>query len=341
MLKLKTRRFQRDDRPCARHVVTMNFHRLSCLFAVAVLATFGALSVPAQSPPAVSAADLPEPEFESLVEKTNLYVKALNAASNAQRSYNRYASWVDVKKGPTGKERYITYGLYEISKSQVDEVKQAAQKGPALKPALPELDAVIVRLASSFGALEPLVKKANDYYDQEDYKDDAAKGGQELHAGMMPLFQQTFAAEAELRRGLDVLKAQVDRRQLTVIEKTSGKKYEWHLRSFMIAAKSLINLLPENPDAPAIDAATYKERYAELEEAYNAFQSFMSENPDEVKKVIMASFVDSTVKDFFAASKFLRRTLEAGKLDRSEYLNRVGATAKSYNDLIQRTNTMR
>ena len=63
-----------------------------------------------------------------------------------------------MKKGPTGKERYISYGLYEISKSSVDEVKQAARKGPQLKPALPELDGVIVRLAESFSALEPLVK---------------------------------------------------------------------------------------------------------------------------------------------------------------------------------------
>lgn len=319
----------------------MSFPRLRSSLRIAVFLVIVTSASHAQSPPPVSPADLPDAEFEILVEKTNLYVKALNAVSNAQRTYDRYASWVDVRKGPTGKERYISYGLYEISKSQVDEVKQAAQKGPALRPALPELDAIIVRLAASFSALEPLVKKAHDYYEQEDYKDDAAKGAQELHAGMMPLFQQTFAGEAELRRGLDVLKMQVDRRQLAVIEKTNGRKYEWHLRSFILAAKSLINLLPDNADAPAIAAAAYKTRYAEVEAAYNALQTFASENPDEIKKVIMASFVDSTVKDFFAASKFLRRTLEAAKLDRREYVTHVSALAKAYNDLIQRTNTMR
>lgn len=294
-----------------------------------------------QSPPQVAPDDLPEAEFQSLVDKTNSYVKALNAVSSAQRTYDRYASWLDVTKGPTGKERYISYGLYEINRSSVDEVKQAAQKGPRLKPALADLDGVIVRLAASFSALEPLVKKAYDYYEQEDYKDDAAKGARELHAAMMPLFESTFAAERELRHGLDVLKAQVDRRQLAQIEKISGRKYEWHLRSYLLAAKSLINLLPENAEAPLIEVASYKTRYAELETAYNAFQTFISENPEEVKKVLLASFVETTVKDFFTASKFLRRSLEAGKLDRREYFTRVGELAKNYNNLIQRTNSMR
>ena len=73
-----------------------------------------------------------------------------------------------MKKGPTGRERYISYGLYEINKSAVNAVKQAAQKGPQMRPPLRELDAVIARLAEAFAALEPLVKKAHDYYDQED-----------------------------------------------------------------------------------------------------------------------------------------------------------------------------
>lgn len=323
-----------------RQLATMNFSTWPRLLGIALLTPICALAVPSQSP-SVAPADMPEAEFQSLVEKTNLYVQALNAVNYAQRTYDRYASWVNVKKGPTGKERYISYGLYEISKSSVDEVKKAAQKGSRLTPPLPELDAIIARLAESFSALEPLVKKAHDYYEQEDYRDDDAKAAKELHAAMMPLFEATFAAEAELRHGLDDLKTKVDQRQLTLLEKTKGRKYEWHLRSFMLAAKALINLLPENPEAPSIDRDAYQTRYAELEKAYNAFQTFTAENPEEVRKVLMASFVESALKDFFAASKFLRRTLEASKLDRREYVERVGDLAKKYNDLIQRTNTMR
>ncbi|MBA2622357.1 MAG: YiiG family protein [Chthoniobacterales bacterium] len=300
-----------------------------------------AVNLQAQSPATISPADLPEAEFESLVDKTNLYVKALNAVRSAQHSYDRYTSWLDVRKGPTGKERYITYGLYEINSSDLDAVKQAAARGPKIKPAMPALDAVVLRMAEAFSALEPIVKRAHDYYEQEDFKDDAAKAGQELHARMMPLFGQTFAAETDLRRGLDAIKMQVDQRQLAKIEKVSGRKYEWHLRSYLLAAKALINLLPENAEAPPLEAAAYKARYTGLEESYNALQTFAADNPDEVRKVILASFVESAVKDFFTASKFLRRTLEASRLDRREYITRVGELAKAYNDLTQRTNSMR
>ena len=330
----------RDAPMPVRQHATMNFSKWPRLLGIALLTPICALAVSVQSP-SIAPADMPEAEFQSLVEKTNLYVQALNAVNYAQRTYDRYASWVNVKKGPTGKERYISYGLYEISKSSVDDVKKAAQKGSRLAPPLPELDAIVGRMAESFAALEPLVKKAHDYYEQEDYRDDDAKAAKELHAAMMPLFEATFGAEAELRHGLDALKTKVDQHQLTLLEKTKGRKYEWHLRSFMLAAKALINLLPENSEAPPIEHEAYQTRYAELEKAYNAFQTFTAENPEEVRKVLMASFVESALKDFFAASKFLRRTLEASKRDHPAYLERVGDLAKKYNDLIQRTNSMR
>lgn len=305
--------------------------------AVTVVLLILAARMSAQTPSAAPA----EPDFQALVTKTNLYVKALNAVSGVQRSYDRYASWVDLKKGVTGKEPYISYGLYDISKSIVDDIRDAAEKGPKMSPPLPDLDAVVVRLSEAVVALAPLVNKASAYYEHEDFKDDGAKLGRELHQQMMPLFEHTFAAETELRRGLDNIKADLDRKQLAEIERVNGKKYEWHLRNYMIAAKGVVSLLPEDPDAPLIKADAYKARYDELESAYNAFQAFTSEHPDEVKKVTMASFVESAVKDFFTASKFLRRTLEAPKPGRREYIERLGNLAKAYNELIQRSNSFR
>ena len=173
------------------------------------------------------------------------------------------------------------------------------------------------------------MKKAHDYYEQEDFKDDAAKAGQELHAQMMPLFEQTFAAEAELRRDLDVDQARTRQASARArSRKPTARKYQWHLRSYLLAAKELINLLPGKCRGAADRCRDYKPRYAELEEAYNAFQTFSTEHPDEMKKIMLASFVESAVKDFFTASKFLRRTLEAPKLDRREYFERVGELAQ-------------
>lgn len=333
-----TRPFDRDPQTAQWHDPFVKRCRISIpnIFVRVVAGALLTTATQAQAAPASS-----DPGFEEVVTKTNLYVEALNGVSSVQRTYDRYASWVDVKKGFTGKERYISYGLYEISTATIDQVRRAADKGPLMKPPLPELDAIIVRLAEVVTALAPLVKKASDYYDQEDYKDDGAKLGQELHRQMMPLFERSFAAAAELRRGLETIKVELDQRQLAEIEKTNGRNYHWHLRSYMIAAKRVIGLLPQSPEAPPLSAETYKALFADLEVAYNALEAFSREHPDEVKKVMMASFVESAVKDFFAASKFLRRTLEATKLDRREYVERLGAVAKTYNDLIQRTNSIR
>ncbi|CAN5176468.1 hypothetical protein BH20VER2_BH20VER2_00230 [soil metagenome] len=300
-----------------------------------------AVTALAQGPATVSPLEMSDPDFQALVDKTNLYVQALNSVATVRRSHDRYASWVDQKKGVTGKERYITYGLYELSKYSVADVAKAGQKGPQMRPRLPVLDDAATELATAVTALEPLVNRASKYYSQEDFRDDGAKLGQDLHLQMMPLFRKTFEAESALRDGLDAIKEQLDQRQLAEIERKEGRTYKWHLRRFMIAAKGVINLLPDSANAPVISAKEYKARVAQLEAAYDAFQAYSSEHPDEVKKVMLAGMLESAVSDFFAASKFLRRTLEAPRLDRREYVERVSELAKKYNWLIERTNSLR
>jgi hypothetical protein len=314
-------------------------HWLVCHLILGTLAIGTAIAVNLEAEDKKTISGLSDKEFQSLAQKTNLYVQALNAVSSVHSTYNRYASWVDVKKGPTGKERYITYGLYTLNSSPINDMIAAATKGPPLHPPLPKLDDAAVKLAGAAKTLAPLVKAASEYYEQEDYKDDNAKRGQELHAQMMPLFEQVFAAEAALRSGLDSIKGEVDRRQLAEIEKQAGKNYEWHLRNYMINAKALADLLPNSADAPMIDAAAYKTRYANLETAYNGFTQY-SETP-EAKKPIMRSFVETAVKDYFAASKFLRRVLDAPKPDKREYVQKANDLIQKYNTLISRTNSVR
>src|SRR2546429_9845977 len=77
-------------------------------------------------------ADLPDDKFKLLVEKTALYTKALQAARAVQKSYDRYATWVDVKTGPTGKERSVD-GLPDIDAAR-QEIADAGANGPGMWP---------------------------------------------------------------------------------------------------------------------------------------------------------------------------------------------------------------
>ena len=170
----------------------------------------------------------------------------------------------------------------------------------------------------------PLVKTASDYYAQKGYKNDGAKRGQELHSEMMPLFEQAFAAEAALRRDLRGVKEDVARRNLAQLEKEKGKNFEWHLRTFLLAAETVGDLLPSRVDAPLIDGTRYKPRFANLETAYTAFKQFSAAHPEEAKLV---SYLGTSVEDFFGVSKLLRQVLESPKPDKQLYLTKVSELA--------------
>lgn len=303
-----------------------------CLIATAVLSFAGSPVGHGQT-----IADLPEDRFRTLVEKTNLYVKALKATRSIQRSYDRYASWVDVKVGPTGRERSID-GLPEINSTTLQEIVDAGQKGSGLWPPLPNVEAAAQKLAAAATALGPLVKSASDYYAQKGYKNDGAKRGQELHTEMMPLFEQAFAAEAALRRDLRGVKEDVARRNLAQLEKEKGKNFEWHLRTFLLAAETVGDLLPSRVDAPLIDGTRYKPRFANLEAAYTAFKQFSAAHPEEAKLV---TYLGTSVEDFFGVSKLLRQVLESPKPDKQLYLAKVSELAAKYEELGQRATTQR
>src|SRR3977135_2583000 len=275
-------------------------------------------------------ADLPDDKFKSLVEKAARYAKALDTARAVQKSYDRYAAWVDIKTGPTGKERSID-GVPDIGALQ--EIADAGAKGPGMWPPLGGVDGMAQKLAQATTALAPVVKSASDYYAQRQYKNDGAKRGQELHGQMLQLFEQFFAAQLAMRRQFSPVFEDIERRYLAQIEKEHGKNYDWHLRSFLLAAKTLADLPTNHPDAAMIEGARFKARFANLQAAYTLFSQYCLEHPAEVQKTVLSTSLD----DFFAATRILRGILDAPKPDRQVYLTKVNDLAAKYEALVQRT----
>ena len=280
-----------------------------------------------------SIADLPEDKFKLVVEKTVVYTKALSAARIVQKSYDQYASWVDVKTGPTGKERKVD-GIADLG-AATSEIADAGAKGPGMWPPLSNVDGAAQKLAAATTALAPVVKSASEYYAQKKYKTDAAKHGQELHAQMLPMFEQFFTSEIAMRRELSVVLDDVERRKLAQIEKEHGKNYDWHLRSLLFAAKTLADLLPNHVDAAMIETARYRTRFGNLQAAYTEFTQYCAQHPAEVQKVVVTKSLD----DFVAATRILRGILDAPKPDRQVYMAKVSDLATKYDALLQSTTT--
>jgi len=282
---------------------------------------------------AQSIAELPDDKFKLLVDKTAIYHKALAAARVVQKSYDRYAASVDIKTGPTGKEKTID-GLPDIA-AAAQEIANAGATGPGMWPPLPAVDDGAVKLAKTTAALAPMLKDGSEYYAQKKYKTDAAKHGHELHAQMLPMFEQFFGNELGLRRELGVVQEDIERRYLAQIEKEHGKNYEWHLRSFLLAARLVADLLPNHVDAAMIETARYRTRFANLSATYAVFTQYCTEHPAEVQKAVLAT----SLEDFFAATRILRGILDAPKPDRQVYLTKVNDLSAKYDALLQRTST--
>jgi len=251
-------------------------------FAVAAVSLL--LQVPTIAPvlsgsPAL-AQSTPAPQAETDVSdaaigKMNAYVEFLNRSLRASESLQRYDSWVDMKKGPTGKERVI-YGLYSLYDVR-DEIA-AVEKAAASGPKMPELDAAILAYAETYEKLAPVIEKANKYYERLDYKSDKMEGGKAFHkdiAALAPTYEdRRKTADLALRTE----KVKLDLASLAALEKAEGKKSRWHVRNIMIHAEAMMDLMPDN-DRPVVDMAIFDKSLHAYATAVREFDDYSLEHP--------------------------------------------------------------
>ncbi|MES1148517.1 MAG: DUF3829 domain-containing protein, partial [Bradyrhizobium guangdongense] len=162
--------------------------------------------------------DVQESDLDQWVSKNNAYVRLLNESLRGIDSWNRYASWVDLKQGPTGKERII-YGLYSISAARAREAIAAARKAADSPPPAPALDAAAKTLAITFENVIPIMNEANDYYERKDYLADNMAGGRRLHAALDPAGRAFIVARQRFEALQEELKEKLDGIELARIEK--------------------------------------------------------------------------------------------------------------------------
>lgn len=209
-------------------------------------------------------------DLQAAITKTNAYIALMNRTLRASESWSRYASWVNIKTGPTGRER-IVYGLYSLYdvRSETDNALLATSNPPAY----PALDEIVKRYVSAYEKLAPLIAEANGYYERKDYLSDKFATGKALHAKLLPAAQAFLADRAALEREMEAVKRDIDRRELAAIDAREGRNARWHVRNTMIEAKVMIDLLPNNA-APVVDLARFDqalERYAAAVKEFDAY----------------------------------------------------------------------
>lgn len=241
------------------------------------------LAVPAQA------------QTPALTEKINAYIGCINRLS--ERSYlsrQRYFSWAS-KNGPTGKERIIygTYTIYDTSDCQKN-----VERVNALEPREPELEAAASRYVEAVVALEPLLKQADDYYTEQNYKDDKMGKGRAMHPRLVAAWAQFATADEKLRSGIDAIQDKNAAARLAEIEKAEGRSGRYHIEAVMISAKRLSRLQGAEP----VNLAAVMEALGE----YEAIAKSMEDVASKKESQIGSSFV-SSAKSFLVTSKHLMR----------------------------------
>jgi hypothetical protein len=258
-----------------------------------VLLALGALITPqitalAQNPP-------PASDPPSLTEKLNAYVGCINRLS--ERSYDsrrRYFSWVG-KNGPTGKERIIygTYTIYDTS-----DCRKSVETANALEPRDAELEAAASAYADAVGKLEPLLKEADDYYKQEDYKDDKMAKGRALHPRLVAAWDAFASADKALRAGVESINDRRGTERLAAIEQSEGKTARYHVEAVMIAAKRVLR--STETDKPNVAAMTQAIR--EYEGLVKATEKLAADGDAKI-----GSFFINNAKSYLVTAKQLMR----------------------------------
>lgn len=235
-------------------------------------------------------------EAPPLTQKLNAYIGCINRLSErAYDSRSRYFSWVG-KNGPTGKERII-YGTYTIYDTA--DCRKSVEAVNALEPHEGQLEAVASTYVEAVTGLEPLLKEADDYYSQENYKDDRMAKGKAMHPRLVAAWNAFAGADEKLRAGIEELQDKSAIEKLAEIEKTQGRNGLYHIELLMLSAKAVLRAHKVSPP----DLARVTAALGELEGAIKATEDFAGANKDSS---IGSSLVGSA-KSFLVTSKQLMR----------------------------------
>ncbi|WP_339071795.1 YiiG family protein [Methylovirgula sp. 4M-Z18] len=236
----------------------------------------------------------------SIGSKLQAYIGCINRLSErAHQSEERYRSWA-AASGPTGKERIIygTYTIYDTS-----DCAKKVEAANATEPHDAALEAAGTAYVQAVTTLEPLLKQADDYYDQSNYKDDKMAKGKALHPQLMAAWAAFDKADADLRGRVQALNDQVQAELLAAIEKEEGKNAHYYALDLMIKAKALLRAeLVNEPDKP--DLAKINPALDAYDGAVQALDQYASAHPGPFDSVLVNS-----AKSYLVSAKNLMRRI--------------------------------
>jgi hypothetical protein len=270
----------------------------------------------------------PPPEHELMLAKIGPIIQnCLNRYSQrAVSARDRYYAWCDRERGPTGQERYISYGTYAFGDETGEPCTNAVNSSNGLGPDDPELEAAATRYANAVAALAPTLGAAERYYDRESWRDDDMARGRELHASLVPQFDEMTAADDALRPLVRIREGRAREARVAALANDPARRTDYLHQSFVQQAQ-LVSMMMESvelrdgrfvpPDQPAFIAA--------IEELENRGQQIRGHTPTE--RLSGWSSYQDNADDLVTKALECMRAVRDGTTIRSVYRDMVGTSA--------------
>jgi hypothetical protein len=303
-----------------------------------------ASSAKASEGPAISSE---EDKDAALGNKLGEYINCMNGTSKrVVDSRNRYLSWIDDEKiGPTGKER-IVYGLYDINASTCFPSLDRAKTQP---PSLPEVESAAAEYRKALEELDPLVKQANKYYDQKDYKDDKMAKGKQLHQELMNAFAKFEQVSKGFEERVISLNDGVNARQFARLEKDPSRRLQYLSQKSLNEAKALIKLT-DIAELKELDLQKYDVALQAYDKSLTDLEQYAQSHKAEVDKTMMFSSYVSSSSDFLKSAKELLRRKKDNKDFNKEFFSKSSPSmvdghpaqvVEKYNRMVNSSNNLR
>lgn len=232
--------------------------------------------------------------------KLDAAIACINRLSErAFDSRNRYVDWAGSKAKMKNKPRNVL-GLYTIY--ETDDCAKGVAEAASMAPAQPELESASAAYVKAVQGLEPLLKEADDYYEQENYKDDKFAKGKEMHGKLLAAWEEFGKADGALRGVVDRISSERQVAELARVEKAEGRNARFHVMNTFLQAKALVRL-ETDVEMKKMDVAKVTEQLAVYETAVKELEAF-AEGQGSGK---IDSFFVSSAKEVLVTAKALMR----------------------------------
>lgn len=222
-----------------------------------------------------TAASTPQDDAdEQMQDKLDAYIICLNTLSSpVHRTRSRYFSWVNPKTGPTGNERNV-FGLFDLPKDSAQKCTAGLAKAKLMAPNDTKLEAAGDEFAKTVMELDTLIDEVFTYYENKNFKDDKFAKGKAMHPRLMTAFAAFSKADTGLHSTLDGITKPLAQRALARIEREEGRKFRYHRKHVLLAARELVEAGDPVGEDDDVDFALYTASFNELDTALTELQLF-------------------------------------------------------------------